>query len=125
MEKMKRLQLQQTLSGNPLAHTFLMKAFIVGAALLFAQPEIQTPVIRSVKFENFKGISAGQVMSRLKDRGVRMAVEQPYEPQQVDAARRVLKELLEEKGRQGADVTSAVRQIPPRSVEVTFKLVKN
>ena len=102
-----------------------MKSLIIGAALLFAQPEVQTPVIRSVKFENFKGISTDQVLSRLKDRGVRVAVEQPYEPQQVDAARQVLKELLEEKGRQGSEVTSAVRQIPPRSVEVTFKLVKN
>jgi outer membrane protein assembly factor BamA len=102
-----------------------MKAFIIVAALLFAQPEVQTPVIRSVKFENFKGISADQVMSRLKDRGVRVAVEQPYEEQQVNAARKVIEELLEEKGRQGLEVTSAVRQIPPRSVEVTFKGVKN
>jgi hypothetical protein len=43
----------------------------------------------------------------------------------VEAARQVLQELLEEKGRRGMEVKSDVRQIPPRSVEVTFKAVKN
>jgi|ERR1035437_968213 outer membrane protein assembly factor BamA len=102
-----------------------MKSLIFGAALLFAQSEVQTTVIRSVKFENFKGVSMGQVMHRLKDRGVRVTVEQLYEPEQVASARQVLHELLEEKGRRGMEVTSTVRQIPPRSVEVTFKAVKN
>jgi hypothetical protein len=98
-----------------------MKSLILGAALLFAQPEVQTTVIRSVKSENFKGISMVDVTHRLKDRGVRVTVEQLYEPEQVTSARKVLQELLEEKGRRGMEVTSTVRQIPPRSVEVTFK----
>ena len=102
-----------------------MKSLILGAALLFAQPQGQMEVIRSVKFENFKGVSANDVMNRLKDRGVRLAVEQPYDPEQVASARNVIKELLEEKGRRDMDVTSAVRTIPPRSVEVTFRAVKN
>ena len=102
-----------------------MKSLILGAALLFAQPQGQMEVIRSVKFENFKGISANDVMNRLKDRGIRLAVEQPYDPEQVSSARNVIKELLEEKGRHDVDVTSAVRTIPPRSVEVTFRAVKN
>jgi outer membrane protein assembly factor BamA len=103
----------------------LMKSLIVGAMLLFAQPEAQTSMIRSIKYENFKGISSEEVMQRLKDRGVRVALEQYYEPQQVDSARQVLQELLEEKGRKGLEVKSEVRQIPPRSVEVTFRAVKN
>jgi outer membrane protein assembly factor BamA len=102
-----------------------MKSLILGAALLFAQPEVQTTVIRSVKFENFKGISMDDVTHRLKDRGVRVTVEQLYEPEQVTSARKVLQELLEEKGRRGMEVTSTVKQIPPRSVEVTFKAVQN
>jgi outer membrane protein assembly factor BamA len=102
-----------------------MKSLILGAALLFAQPQVQTEVIRSVKFEDFKGVSADQAMRRLKDRGVRVTVETLYEPEQVATARQVLKELLEEKGRRDMDVTSAVRTIPPRSVEVTFRAVKN
>lgn len=102
-----------------------MKTLIIGAALLFPQPEVQTALIRSVKFENFKGVSTDEAMHRLKDRGVRVNVEQFYEPQQVESARKLLQELLEEKGRRGMDVTSSVRRIPPASVEVTFKAVKN
>jgi outer membrane protein assembly factor BamA len=102
-----------------------MKSLIVGAALLFAQNEVQNTVIRSVKFENFKGVSMDDVLHRLKDRGVRVNVEQFYEPQQVESARKVLEELLEEKGRHGMDVTSTVKRVPPASVEVTFKAVRN
>jgi outer membrane protein assembly factor BamA len=101
-----------------------MKTLIV-ALMLFAQPEAQTTVIRSIKYENFKGISQDDIMHRLKDRGVRVAVEQFYEPQQVESARQVLQELLEEKGRKDQEVKTAVRQVPPRSVEVTFRAVKN
>lgn len=102
-----------------------MKTLILGAALLLAQPEAQTTVIRSVKFENFKGVSMNDVTHRLKDRGVRVSVEQLYDPDQVASARKVLQELLEEKGRRGMEVTSTVREIPPRSVEVTFRAVRN
>jgi outer membrane protein assembly factor BamA len=102
-----------------------MKSLILAATLLFAQSEVQNAVIRSIKYQNFKGISADQVAHRLKDRGVRMDVEQFYEPQQVESARQVLLELLEEKGRTGLEVKSEVRQIPPHSVEVTFRAVKN
>jgi outer membrane protein assembly factor BamA len=102
-----------------------MKSLIIGAALLFAQPEVQTTVIRSIKFENFKGISTDDLVHRLKDRGIRVSVEQLYEPQQVESARQALQELMEERGRRGMEVKSAVRQIPPRSVEVTFRAAKN
>jgi hypothetical protein len=101
-----------------------MKSLIVGAMLLFAQPEAQTTVIRSIKYQNFK-VSVDELAHRLKDRGVRVAVEQFYEPQQVESARQVLQELLEEKGRKGMEVKTDVRQIPPHSIEVTFRAVKN
>jgi hypothetical protein len=102
-----------------------MKSLIIGAALLFAQAEVQTTLIRSIKFENFKGVSTDDAMHRLKDRGIRVSLEQFYEPQQVESARKALAELLDEKGRHGFEVTSTVRRIPPTSVEVTFKAVKN
>jgi outer membrane protein assembly factor BamA len=102
-----------------------MKSLIIGAALLFAQTEVQTTMIRSIKYENFKGVSLDEVSHRLKDRGVRVAVEQFYEPQQVESARKVLQELLEEKGRRNLEVKTGVKQVPPKSVEVTFRAVKN
>jgi outer membrane protein assembly factor BamA len=102
-----------------------MKSLIIGAMLLFAQSEVQNSVVRSIKYQNFKGISVDEVAHRLKDRGIHLDVETLYEPQQVEAARKALQELLEEKGRQGLEVKSEVRQIPPKSVEVTFRAVKN
>jgi outer membrane protein insertion porin family len=102
-----------------------MKTLIIAAALLFPQSEVQTQIIRSIKYQNFKGISSDDVMSRLKDRGIRVAVEQFYEPKQVESARHVLEELLEEKGRKDMSVKVEVRRVPPASVEVTFKAAKN
>ena len=102
-----------------------MKTLILAASLLFAQSEVQTSVIRSIKLENFKGISMDDVRSRWKDRGIRVAVEEFYEPAQVESARRALQELLEEKGRKGVTVKADLRRIPPASVEVTFKAEKN
>ena len=101
-----------------------MKSLIVGAMLLFAQSEVQNTVVRSIKYQNFKGISADEVAHRLKDRGIHLAVETLYEPQQVESARKALQELLEEKGRKGMEVKTDVRPIPPHSIEVTFRAVK-
>ncbi len=104
-----------------------MKTLLLAATLVFAQAPAQTPaktlVIRSLRYQGFKGIAPDEVASRFKDRGVRVAVEQAYDPAQVDSARTVLQELLTEKGSMAVEVTSAVRQVPPRSVEVTFQAV--
>lgn len=104
-----------------------MKTLLFAATLTFAQTPAQTPantlVIRSLKYSGFKGITPDEVASRFRERGVRVALEQPYDAGQVDSARTVLQELLTEKGRTSVEVTSAVRHLPPRSVEVTFQAV--
>jgi outer membrane protein assembly factor BamA len=101
-----------------------MKILLLAAMLAFGQAQTNAPVIRSIKYEGFKGVSMDDVISRLRDRGVRVAVEQMYDPAQVDTARTVLQELLTEKGRKGVEVKSSVRRIPPASVEVVFEAVK-
>jgi len=107
-----------------LLHEISMKTLLLATALAFAQNPVDAPVIRSIKYEGFKGVSMDDVMSRLRDRGVRVAVEQMYDPAQVDTARTVLQELLTKKSRKGVEVTSMVKRIPPASVEVTFEAVK-
>jgi hypothetical protein len=101
-----------------------MKSLIVGMMLLFGQAEVQPSLVRSIKYDNFKGVSSDEVAHRLKDRGIRVAVEEFYEPQQVESARLALQELLEEKGRH-VEVKTVIRQIPPHSIEVIFRAVKN
>ncbi len=79
-------------------------------------------VIRSIKYEGNKSITVSEILDRFKDRRVGLAVEQQYEQGKVQRATNVLKEYLAERGRQFATVTPEIRQIPPSSIEVTFKI---
>ena len=79
-------------------------------------------VIRSIKYEGNKSITVSEILDRFKERKVGLSVEQQYEPGRVQRATNVLKEFLSERGRQFATVTPEMRQIPPSSVELTFKI---
>lgn len=79
-------------------------------------------VVRSIKYDGNKSITVSEILDRFKERHVGLAVEQQYEQSRVARATQILKEFLAEKGRQYADVTPQIRQIPPSSVEVTFKI---
>jgi outer membrane protein insertion porin family len=79
-------------------------------------------VVRSIKYDGNKSITVSEILDRFKERHVGLAVEQQYEQSRVARATQVLKEFLAEKGRQFANVTPQIRQIPPSSVEVTFKI---
>jgi outer membrane protein insertion porin family len=79
-------------------------------------------VVRSIKYDGNKSITISEILDRFKERHVGLSVEQQYEQSRVARATQVLKEFLSEKGRQFATVTPQVRQIPPSSVEVTFKI---
>jgi outer membrane protein insertion porin family len=79
-------------------------------------------VVRSIKYDGNKSITVSEILDRFKERHVGLSVEQQYEQSRVARATQVLKEFLSEKGRQFALVTPQIRQIPPSSVEVTFKI---
>jgi len=79
-------------------------------------------VVRSIKYDGNKSITVSEILDRFKERHVGLSVEQQYEQSRVARATQVLKEFLAEKGRQFAIVTPQIRQIPPSSVEVTFKI---
>ena len=79
-------------------------------------------VVRSIKYDGNKSITVSEILDRFKERHVGLSVEQQYEQSRVARATQVLKEFLSEKGRQFASVTPQISQIPPSSVEVTFKI---
>ena len=79
-------------------------------------------VVRSIRYEGNKSVTVSEILDRFKDRRVGLTVEQQYEQGRVQRAANVLKEFLSERGRQFATVTPEVRQIPPSSVEVVFKV---
>lgn len=81
-------------------------------------------VVRSIKYDGMKSITVSEILDRFKERKVGLQVEQQYDPNKVQRASNVLKEYLAERGRQFANVTPEIRQIPPSSLEVNFKVAE-
>ena len=79
-------------------------------------------VIRSIKYDGMKSITVSEILDRFKERKVGLQVEQQYDPNKVQRAANVLREYLAERGRQFATVNPDLRQIPPSSLEVDFKV---
>ena len=79
-------------------------------------------VVRSIKYDGAKSLTVSEILDRFKERKVGLTVESQYDPNKVQRAAIVLKEYLAERGRQFATVLPEVRQIPPSSLEITFKV---
>jgi len=79
-------------------------------------------VVRSIKYDGMKSITISEILDRFKERRVGLSVEQQYDPNKVQRAAIVIKEYLAERGRQFATVEPEIRQIPPSSLEVNFKV---
>jgi hypothetical protein len=99
----------------------LLPIFVLGSALGFAQEQV---VVRALKFEHFKNVPVSEILDRLKEREVRLAVEKPFRPDDAEEARRYIGELLAEKGRPNARIEIATKVVAPRRVEVRFRLLK-
>jgi outer membrane protein insertion porin family len=82
----------------------------------------ERPVIRSIKYEGNKSITMSEILDRYKERKVGLTTESQYDPNKVQRARNVLQEYEAERGRQFAKVTPEIRQLPPSSLEITFKI---
>ncbi|MBX5494805.1 MAG: outer membrane protein assembly factor BamA [Bryobacteraceae bacterium] len=81
-------------------------------------------VVRSIKYEGNKSVTISEILDRFKERRVGLSVESQFDQNKVQRATNVLKEFLAERGRQYATVTPEIRQIPPSSLEITFKVVE-
>ncbi len=79
-------------------------------------------VVRSIKYDGMKSITISEILDRFKERKVGLQVETQYDPNRVQRAANVIREYLAERGRQFATVTPDLRQIPPSSLEVNFRV---
>ncbi len=79
-------------------------------------------VVRSIKYDGMKSVTVSEILDRFKERKVGLSVETQYDPAKVQRAANVLKEYLSERGRQFATVVPDIKQIPPSSLEVVFKV---
>jgi outer membrane protein assembly factor BamA len=95
---------------------------LVPALLALAQDVAQTPIVRSIRYEHFKKVRVQQILERFNERELRLAVEQPYHPEDLEAAKKVLADLLAEHGIRKARIQVEVRPLEPegRAVEVVF-----
>jgi hypothetical protein len=90
--------------------------------------EAQAPRVRSVRFQNIpRGLTLEDIRTYFAAREVALAVEQPFEPRDVERARLALQDLLAARG-QPLTVKAAVHTIRHgagrESVEVLFTSVK-
>jgi outer membrane protein insertion porin family len=79
-------------------------------------------VVRSIDYTGNKSITKSEILDRFKERKVALSPESQYDPGKVQRAKNVLQEYEAERGRQYAKVTPEIRQVPPSSVEINFKI---
>jgi len=85
---------------------------------------VERRIVRSIKYEGAKSVTVSEILDRFKERRVGLTVEAQYDPNKVQRAAIVLKEFLAERGRQYASVEPELRQIPPSTMEVVFKVTE-
>jgi len=83
---------------------------------------VERRIVRSIKYDGLKSITQSEILDRFKERKVGLSVESQYDPNKIQRARNVLQEYLAERGRQFATVDPEIRQVPPSSLELTFKV---
>jgi len=81
-------------------------------------------VVRSINYEGNKSLTVSEILDRFKERKVGLSVESQYDPNKVQHAAVVIQEYLAERGRQFATVQPEVRQVPPSSLEIVFKITE-
>ena len=90
----------------------------VGLILRFVVTERR--VVRTIDYQGMKSVTVSEILDRFKERKVGLSVESQYDPNKVQRATVVLKEYLGERGREYAEVTPVIEQIPPSSLKITF-----
>src|SRR5580704_5013472 len=83
---------------------------------------VERRIVRSIKYDGLKSITQSEILDRFKERKVGLSVESQYDPNKIQRARNVLQDYLAERGRQFATVNPEIRQVPPSSLELTFKV---
>src|SRR5262249_10007992 len=82
----------------------------------------EKPTIITIQYHGLNAVSESDVLDRYKKLKVPLTGDSPYDPTKVIKAKVVLQQLLAEHGRQFANITVQVQQVPPASVAVTFNI---
>ena len=88
--------------------------------MIFAVKEY--PVIRAVQYHGLKSVSEEEVTARLKEQNIVLRTESLLTREKVDAATKILGDLLRSKGVKNPRVTAEVSTLSSVSVIIIFKI---
>lgn len=91
-----------------------------GVNVIFHVEEL--PIIRDIQFEGLKSVPESDVLKAFRERRVGISKESTYDPVKAQQAKRVIKELLSEKGHPNATIDIAEEEVSATSKAITFKV---
>ncbi|MCA1632556.1 MAG: outer membrane protein assembly factor BamA [Acidobacteria bacterium] len=91
-----------------------------GRIVIFKVKEL--PVIRDITFEGLSSVTEADVLKSFREQRVGISKESTFDPVKLNNARRVIKELLAEKGHPNATVEVEPEEISLTSVALPFKV---
>lgn len=89
-----------------------------GKVVIFRVKE--NPIIRDLKFEGLKSVTESDVLTRFREKRVGVSKEEMWDPAKGQVAKRVLKDLLSEKGHPDAEITLRDEELSAAAVGITF-----
>ncbi|HEX8370353.1 MAG TPA: outer membrane protein assembly factor BamA [Pyrinomonadaceae bacterium] len=89
-----------------------------GVRVIFEVREL--PIIRDLRFEGNEAVPESDILKQFREQRVGISKEAVFDPVKVNAAKRVIRELLAAKGFPNATITEKVEEVSATSVAVTF-----
>jgi outer membrane protein insertion porin family len=82
----------------------------------------ENPIIRDLQFKGLKSVTESDVLTRFREKRVGVSKEEMWDPAKGQVAKRVLKDLLGEKGHPEAEVSVESEPLSEAAVAVTFQI---
>jgi len=91
-----------------------------GRVIIFTVEEL--PVIRDLQFKGLSSVGEADLLKAFREQRVGVSKETSYDPVKINNAKRVIRELLSERGHPNATIEAEVEEISQTSVAVTFRV---
>jgi outer membrane protein insertion porin family len=91
-----------------------------GKVIIFRVTE--NPIIRDLQFKGLKSITESDVLTKFREKRVGVSKEEMWDPAKGQGAKKVLKDLLSEKGHPQAEIEVAAEELSTATVAVTFNI---
>lgn len=89
-----------------------------GFIVIFTVKEL--PIVRDLTFKGLSSIGEADVLKEFREKRIGVSKETAYDPVKVNNAKRIIKELLAQKGHPNATIDAQIEEISETSVAVTF-----